>query len=107
MIEALKNGDFYSTNGPEIRSLVLDDEGFVHMECTEIMQASILSHHNFMQMQPPYGEKSPVTQVKFDINRWLNSITDQDRDRAFIRFVLTDAAGKKAYTRAYWYKELV
>ena len=107
MIEALKNGDFYATNGPEIYSLALDEEGFLHLQCSEVMQACVLSHHNFKQMQPPYAEKSPVTEVKFDINKWLNSITDQDRDRAFIRLVLTDAAGKKAYTRAYWYKELV
>lgn len=107
MIEALEKGDFYSTNGPQIHSLVLDDEGFLHVTCSEIMQASLLSHHNFMQMQPPYGEKSPVTEVKFDINRWLGSVTEEDRDRAFIRMVFTDAKGKRAYTRAYWYNELV
>lgn len=107
MIEALEKGDFYSTNGPQIHSLTLDDEGFLHVTCSEIMQASLLSHHNFMQMQPPYGERSPVTQVKFDINRWLGSVTEEDRDRAFIRLVLTDATGKRAYTRAYWYNELV
>ncbi len=106
MIEALEKGDFYATNGPKIHSLMLDDEGFLHVECTEVMQASLLSHHNFMQMQPPYGEKAPVTEVKFDINKWLGSITDEDRDRAFLRLVLTDAAGKKAYTRAYWWNDL-
>ena len=107
MIEALEKGDFYATNGPKIHSLTLDEDMVLRAECSEAMTVCVYSHNNFKQMQPPYCEKSPITEAKFDLKRWFDGIGEANRDKAFIRLVLTDAAGKRAYTRAYWYDELV
>ena len=107
MIEALEKGDFYATNGPTIQSLTLDEDMILRVNCSEVMTVSIHSHNNFKQMKPPYCEKSPVTEAEFDLKKWFDGIGEAHRDKAFIRLVLTDATGKRAYTRAYWYNELV
>ena len=108
MIEALEKGDFYSTNGPQIFSLTLDNDHKLHVTCSEVMYGSVQSHHNFTQSQPPYGQGAPCTELTFDLTRWFDSIkTEEDRKKAFFRLVLMDAQGHRAYTRPYWWDDLV
>ena len=107
MIEALEHGDFYSTNGPEIYSLYVDEDRFLHITCSEAMSVSLRSHCNFNKMMPPHGKGAPITQAKIDLNPWFGSVTDEYKDKAFIRLVVIDPKGNRAYTRPYWYEELV
>lgn len=108
MIEALEKGDFYSTAGPEIYSLTLDDEHKLHVSCSEVVYGSIQSHSNFTQAQPPFSNGTPTTELTFDLTRWFDGCvkTDAEKERAFIRLVLIDAQGRRAYTRAYWWDDL-
>jgi hypothetical protein len=107
MIEALENGDFYATNGPEIHSLYLDEDRILHITCTDVMSVSLRSHCNFNKMMPPHGKGAPVTNAKIDLNPWFDSITEEYKEKAFIRLVLIDSQGNRAYTRPYWYDELL
>lgn len=101
MIDALEHGDFYSTNGPEIYSLYVDDDRILHITCSEAAKISLRTHCNYNKMMPPYGKGAPVTEAKFDLNPWFDSITEEYRDKAFIRLVVFDEKGNRAYTRAY------
>lgn len=108
MIEALEKGDFYSTNGPEIYSLTLDEGHKLHVSCSEVMYGSVQSHSNFMQAYPIRRDLAPTKELTFDLSRWFEDSvkTDEDKEKAFIRLVLIDAQGHRAYTRAYWWEEL-
>ena len=49
-----------------------------------------------------------ISQGEVDIAPWLQCWEEYGRqEEAFLRLVFTDPAGNRAYTRAYWYKELV
>lgn len=106
MIEALENGDFYATNGPQIHSLYIDENRVLHISCTEAMSVGLCSHCNFNKMMPPHGKGSPITQAKIDLNPWFDSITEESRKNAFFRLVVIDPQGNRAYTRPYWLDEL-
>lgn len=107
MIEALEKGDFYSTNGPEIYSLTLDDDRVLHITCSQVMSVGLRSHCNYNKMMPPHGKGAPITEAKIDLKPWFDAVNDEYKDKAFIRLVLIDPAGNRAYTRPYWYEELV
>ena len=107
MIEALEKGDFYSTNGPRIEALYIDDDRKLHVHCDPVMSVCLCSHNNFGSTRPPRQEGAPVTHVKFDLNPWFESITEEYGEKAFIRLVLTDEQGHRAYTRPYWLKDMI
>jgi hypothetical protein len=93
MVEALEKGDFYSTNGPQINSLYVDEDKLLHITCSEAMQVSLRSHCNFNKMMPPHGKGAPITETKFDLNPWFNNVTEAYKDKAFIRLVVIDEKG--------------
>jgi len=105
VIKALEKGDFYASTGPEIHSLTYEDNK-VRLTCSDAVSVNMLTHcriaHRFVMK-----EGKPRTDVTFDISRWLDGCMEEWKDRAFVRFCVTDAAGQKAYTRAYWREEFL
>ncbi len=106
MIEALVKGDFYSTTGPQIHSLTVDEENVLHVSCTEAVRIALQTHGHYSQCRPPHCLGGPITQTTIDLAPWLRNITDEWKDKAFFRLVITDAEGHRAYTRPYYLSDL-
>lgn len=106
VIQALERGDFYASTGPCIHSLTLDGT-VLRFTCTPSQHVMLFSQSRHAT-QFAHEDDSPVTCGEFDLEPWLRCWEEYGRQEdAFIRLVFTDAAGNKAYTRAYRYKELV
>lgn len=105
VIKAMEKGDFYASTGPQIHSLTL--EGTVlKLTCSEVVDVKLRAHiRNAAKLEPKEGKT--LTEAEFDIAPWLEKWKQTDSEEgAFIRLTVTDAAGNKATTRAYWLEEL-
>lgn len=106
VIAALENGDFYASTGPEIRSLTLEGTK-LKLRCSEAVHVKIRAHNRCAVKLTPETGKT-MTEAEFDLAPWLEHWKLRGTEAgAFIRITVTDAAGEKAYTRAYWRTELV
>ena len=93
VIDAMKNGEMYSSMGPEIYEVSVED-GKLHLECSEV-------YHAFLYVgskTPKYihafpGE--PITSADFDI----------DENARYIRVSVCDDNGKWADTRGFFPEE--
>ncbi len=105
IIEALEKGDFYASSGPEIHSLTVDGDT-VTITCSGAASVNMVTHRRIRRRVLAEPGKQLYT-ARFDLSVWRKELSDEWKNRAFVRFVVTDAFGRKAYTRAYWRDELV
>lgn len=94
---ALLNGDFYASQGPEIYELWYED-GKIGIECSDAY--SVVLNTGVRRAAAVYADEigKPVTRAEFDINfEW---------DR-YARLTVTDASGKKANTNAFFIEDLI
>ena len=104
VIEALEKGDLYASTGPEIHSLTLDGRT-LKVSCTEAVTVQLqVECRRCQRVVAAPGET--LTEVEFDLSRWLDDCQPGREKDAFIRVNVTDAAGHRAFTRAYWRTEL-
>jgi len=91
ILEALKNGAFYSSCGPEIYDFYVED-GVAHIKCSPVKTIQ------FVHLRVPYkltkaSEGGFVTEAS--INVWRTE---------YIRAVVTDAEGRRAWTNPIFYR---
>jgi hypothetical protein len=92
--KALKNGDFFSTNGPMIKELYVED-GYI---CIETDPAHIISLNTGMtQVAHVRGDDKPVTFAKFLIRPGYD----------YIRLTVIDEKRNSAHTNVYYPEELL
>ena len=89
IVNALKNGHFYASQGPEIYDLWMED-GEVHLVCTAA---------NLIRMKCQYrtqalwaGSDGPLTEATFRV----------DPKDVYFRITVVDSKGKSAFTNAYF-----
>ena len=101
---ALRRGDFYSSNGPSIKSLCYED-GKVSVKTSAARQIRIVTGQRITKVAN--GDGKLITGATFDIQKLIESkeIAPEGRDIWF-RVEVTDKAGKCAVTRAYFLSEL-
>ena len=105
VIDALEKGDFYASSGPEIHSLT-EENGIVTITCSGAASINMLSHCRIRKRVLAEPGHQLFT-AQFDISSWLRNTMDEWKDKAFVRFIVTDPMGRKAYTRAYWREEFL
>ncbi len=93
-IEALENGNFYSSIGPKIHELTLDGS-HVHIETDPVEQIT-LYHGSKIPHFVIESEENPVTSADFEI----------PEKAAFIRIGAVDFRGRHADTRGFFREEL-
>ena len=105
VIEALEQGDFYASTGPEIHSLTLEGN-VLKITCSDAVTINLQPH---CRMGKRYVAEPGqfLNEAEFDLTRWLETCPPEWEDKAFVRVCVTDAAGHKAYTRAYWRKDIL
>jgi len=101
LIRALERGDFYASTGPSIESLTIDGT-MLSVNCSAARSIDIIANCRYCRRTAYPG----ITEASFDLAQWMNIVKDSADENACIRVVVTDVAGKKAYTRPYHVHEL-
>ncbi len=91
---ALLKGNFYSSQGPEIFSLFVED-GVLYIECSPAESIILNTAHRIIDVRYP-EEGKPLTCASFVINK----------DSVYVRLTITDEKGKHANTNAYFLDEI-
>lgn len=92
--DALLNGDFYASQGPEICELWYED-GKIHVTCKGV--ESIRLNAGVRRTEIVYAENEPLTRASFNVYE----------DDIYVRITLTDKEGKHANTNAYFVEDLI
>lgn len=105
IMEALEKGDFYATMGPEISSITYDGECYITVKTKEPVR-SINMTASFRYMKQVTAEEG-VTEGQFGLG-WIRPNAEEHgiADTAWVRFVITDMEGRKAYTPAYYLRDI-
>ena len=105
VFKALKKGDFYSSNGPEIKSLYIED-GVVHISTSAVKQITLVTDRREVVSIDNFEDGKPIFSADLSLSGLLKShAVTGDYRKAFFRIEITDKYGKKALTRAYFLDE--
>jgi hypothetical protein len=104
IFNALKNGDFYASTGPEIREISIEN-GVVNVKCSPVafIGLSTESRHLFAKRT----ETELMTEASFDIAWHLDMEKGGPLEHQYIRVTLMDEYGNAAYSRAYFLDEII
>ena len=95
IIDALDNGNFYASEGPEIKELYYED-GKVYVKCSEAVEITCTKGIRKMGIVKMKDGK-PCTEANFPV-------ADGE---IYFRITVTDANGKHATTNAYFLDEIM
>ena len=112
VFDALQNGDFYSSTGPEIYELSIDD-GKLFIRCSEAVSV-VLSTERRRTKVARADDGVPITSFEFDIAELIEQHREVEKKyealgikrKTYIRLTVKDKNGNMAYTRAYYLDEL-
>ena len=104
-VKAMELGDVYASAGPEIYSLTVDGDTLC-ITCSEAANVAYITNGRENARAIAENGKT-LTEAEFDLTKWREGITEQWQEKAFFRLCVTDSCGKKAWTRAYYLKDLV
>ena len=91
--QALLDGHFYASQGPEIHELWLED-GKLHVSCSDAVRIDFITANR--RSRHFYAKKGEtITQAEYAVNP----------DSEWVRVVVTDPQGKTASTNAYYLNE--
>lgn len=94
IINSLEKGEFYSSTGPEIYDLYIEDN-YIHLNCSPVKNIILYSGGRQTVICNDIS-KNLITEAV--INIVINPVK-------YLRLVLTDGNGNKAYTNAFEYVE--
>ena len=89
LLAALKRGDFYSSQGPELRDVAIDGDTVV-VECSSAVSVVAMGHGT--GAKAVHGHS--MTRARVPLDRL--------GDSPWVRVTVVDAAGKRAWTNPYW-----
>ncbi len=94
VMDAIMKGNFYSSEGPEIKSLYVED-GKVTIETSEVEEIRFTTGVRKCQRFVPYSK--PLTRATYEL--------PDNVDPVYLRVTITDKDRKVAYTNAYFTDE--
>ena len=94
IINALEKGEFYSSTGPEIKELYMED-GKIHITTSPAKKIRLLSGNRYSRLIKQ-KENEPVCEAVFDYKDVVN----------YFRIEVEDQTGEKAYTNAYFTEDI-
>ncbi|REE81255.1 hypothetical protein A8990_11990 [Paenibacillus taihuensis] len=87
VIRSLKSGSFYSSSGPEVYDLRVEDDGYLKIECSPVKFIRFITHP-FNGRNAFNRDASPVTSAAFRI----------DGEESYIRVECVDFEGNVAWS---------
>ena len=103
IFNALKNGDFYASTGPEFFEISFEN-GTVKIVTSPVSFIGISTDNRHLFSKR--DEENLLTEVEFDIGWHLDMEKQGINENPFIRVTLVDEKGNCAYSRAYFIDEL-
>jgi hypothetical protein len=112
VISALRRGDFYSSTGPEIYELSIDD-GVLSVDCSDAERIVVSTERR--RIRTVYAtDGNPIRHAELDLGDLIaenQRIEEKYKEhgkkrRTYIRVTVKDKSGACAYTRAYFLNEL-
>ena len=104
VLDALRTGCFYSSSGPVIHSLELDN-GAVTVQCSPVASATLLSgpRHGSRANAGRLGYPKGAEVLERDATGAITAVRlERPRYSPYGRIELADAAGNKAWTNPFW-----
>ena len=105
VFNALKNGDFYSSNKPLIHELSIED-GVVNIKCSDARKVYLTTERRYTKFMIA-KDNEVINEVSFDMNDYLNRVNYDVTKHYYIRVTVEDKEGNKAVSRAYFLDELI
>ena len=102
VIEALENGDFYMSCGPEINSLTIDGNT-LRITCSDAQSISFESYGRVAYRALAENGKW-LHEAEFDLTKFFSKA---DHENMYIQLTVTAPDGRYAATRAYYLNELI
>lgn len=103
--DALKAGDLYSSQGPLIEELYLEDN-FIHVKTSKAKRIFLTSDKRFTKAVNAKNDEF-LTEAKFDLSWYFDHTNQEIIKHQYIRITVVDEAGLVAHSRAYHLHELV
>ena len=105
IMEALEKGEFYASTGPEIKELYVED-GILHVTTSEAREVFLRTDRR-TALAKKADDGECITSAEFDLEGFIKQSYDIEKltDNAFVRVIVYDKAGKKAYSSAYYVKD--
>ena len=91
VINALCEGDFYASRGPVINELYIED-GRLHIECSPVCKIGVFTDSRACVKLQNYDGEETYTVADLPL----------DFKRKYLRVVIEDSRGRRAWTRAYY-----
>ena len=103
--DALKKGDFYSTQGPLIEELYIED-GIINIKTSKVKKIIITADKRYSY---PFVAKEDefLTNTSLDVNWYFEHCDENIIKHQYLRITLIDEEGLIAHTRAYYLNELL
>ena len=99
---ALKNGDFYASVGPEIKSLTVEGTT-LRVECSDAVEIRVQTHVRLSRRAVP-TEGETISGAEFDMPLFFEN--ERKVPGAFLRVTVIDSRGRYAMSRAYYLYEI-
>lgn len=97
--QALLDGDFYASEGPEIYELYLDtDDNKIHVKTSEAVRVVMTTGERYNSIRSANVMGETITEAVF-------SFSKQEHD--YIRFIVRDREGREACTNAYYVTDIM
>ncbi len=100
VMQALVKGDFYSSTGPTIEEMYLED-GKLYLTTSAVSKVEVMTDRRFRRVAT--GDK--ITQHVFDLSGFLVKSEQAQDWISYFRVTITDEQGNQAQTRAYFPKD--
>ena len=107
IISALERGDCYSSTGPEIKELYIEN-GVVNITTSEAVSIRLITDIRYAKAKNAVDVDS-VTNASFDLSNFINvAINNKEyrRSKAWFRLEVIDKSGKRAYSKAYFINDI-
>ena len=101
--EALQKGDFYSSAGPEIKDLYVED-GVLYIKTSPVRKIYLNTERRYIRAKD--SKEELITSAEFDITRQIEFCKKENKN-SYIRISVIDENGYEAHSRAYFIEELI
>jgi hypothetical protein len=86
IISSIQKGLFYSSTGPEIKEIIIEDEGTIHLKCTPAKHITFASSP--AAGRKLHAENEPLTEATYE----------GEPSESYLRIEITDYEGKTAWS---------
>lgn len=105
IMDALEKGHFYSSTGPEIYELYIED-GLVHIKCSDVRKIALMTERRVSFIKN--AEEGTINEAVFDIRKYEedSNLIEGNYEKAYIRITLTDTKGNLAQSVPYFLTDI-